>query len=322
MATRQRYVMTFPANSSSSVKKTVLFIVGPTAIGKTVFAIKCAKRVNGEIISADSMQIYKDMKTLSQAPTVREKKRARHNLVEALDPRREYSVAAFIKKASRAIRSIIKRNKVPVIVGGSGLYIRGLIDGLFPSPEADMKFREDLARFAAKYGSKKLHAKLMKIDPESAKRIHPNDLRRIVRALEIHHSTGKTMTELKTSTRGLKEKYEIKIFGLIRPREEIYSRIDERVDRMFRSGAVEEVKRLRRKKLSRTAGMVLGFHEISGYLSGRYDREAAKNMLKLNTRRFAKRQMTWFRADKRIHWFDANKVSEKEIVRKISKQLG
>lgn len=313
--------MTAPVSSSSSVKKTILVIVGPTAIGKTTLAIKVSTRIDGEIISADSMQVYKGMRVLSQAPTAQEKRRARHHLVEVLDPRKEYSVAAFIKRASRAIRSIIKRNKVPVIVGGSGLYVRGLIDGLFPSPEADMKFRKRMARFAARYGSQKLHSRLSKIDPGSAAAIHPNDLRRIVRSLEIYHSTGKAMTELKASTRGLKDIYEIDIFGLIRPREEIYSRIDARVDKVFRSGVVKEVRKMRRKKLSKTARMVLGLGEISGYLDGRYGIETAKDMLKVNTRRFAKRQLTWFRADKRIRWFDASKVSEGKIIRRIVSEL-
>ena len=311
--------MTTPVNSSARGKKTVIFIVGPTAIGKTALAIKIAKRIKGDIISADSMQVYKGMRTLSQAPTPEEKRKARHYLVNSLEPKREYSVAAFINNSSRAIGSIIKRKRIPIVVGGSGLYIRGLIDGLFPSPEADLKFRKKMARFAAKYGSRKLHSRLSKIDPESAKLIHPNDLRRIIRALEIYNSSGKTMTELKLSTRGLKDRYNIKIFGLIRPREGIYSNIDERVDEMFRSRVVGEVKKLRRKRLSKTAKMVLGFNEISGYLNGKYGLEAAKDMLKMNTRRFSKRQLTWFRADKRIKWFDLGKFGDKDIIKRIAK---
>ena len=297
----------------------IIFIVGPTAIGKTVLATRLAKSIDGEIISADSMQIYKAMRTLSQAPGPAERREVRHHLVELLAPGKEYSVAAFIRRASRAITAIIKREKIPIVVGGSGLYVKGLIDGLFPSPEADIKFRKEMAIFAAKNSSKKLHARLAKIDPVSASKIHPNDLRRIVRALEIFHSTGKTMTELKSLTRGLKDKYEINIFGLTGPREEIYLRIERRVDKIFRSGAVGEVKRLRRRKLSKTAGMVLGLAEISGYLEGTYDLDTAKEMLKMNTRRFSKRQLTWFRADKRIKWFDLSKRTSQEVIKKIKK---
>ncbi|MDD5428317.1 MAG: tRNA (adenosine(37)-N6)-dimethylallyltransferase MiaA [Candidatus Omnitrophica bacterium] len=299
----------------------VVFIVGPTAIGKTSLAVRLARRIDAEIISADSMQIYNGMKILSQAPTAEEKRKARHHLVESIDPRKEYSVAEFIKKATAAINAITKRGRLPIIAGGSGLYIKGLIDGLFESPKADLKFRAKMARFAAKNGRKKLYAKLVKIDPDAAKTIHPNDLRRVVRALEIYHTAGKTMTELKASTRGLKDACEIKIFGLIRPRGEMYSRIDSRVDGMFRSGAVAEVKRLRRRKLSRTAAAVLGFKEISGYLDGECTLDEAKELLKMNTRRFAKRQMTWFRANDKIKWFDAGKLNNKEIIKKITKEL-
>lgn len=305
--------MTAPANK-------IIFIVGPTAIGKTSLAVSLAKRINAEIISADSMQVYKGMKILSQAPTQEEKRRARHHLAELLDPRKEYSVAMFIEKADRLIASIIKRGKIPMVVGGSGLYLKGLVDGLFPSPEADMRFRKKMARYAAKYGQKKLYTKLVKTDPDAAKSIHPNDLRRVVRALEIYHTTGKTMTELKASTRGLKDRYEIKTFGLIRPREEMYEQIDVRVDKMFDDKVVAEVKRLKKKKLSKTAAAVLGFKEISDYLDGECSLDEAKDLLKMNTRRFAKRQMTWFRANKEIKWFDTDKIKNKEIIKKIIKE--
>lgn len=299
----------------------IIFIVGPTAIGKTRVAVKLARTLSSEIISADSMQVYKGMRLLSQAPGRAEKKSVRYHLTEVLYPRKEYSVALFIKRARPLIASIMKRGKVPIVAGGSGLYVKGLIDGLFPSPEADMKFRAKMARFAAKYGSKKLHTKLSKIDPVSAGLIHPNDLRRIIRSLEIHHSTGKTMTELKSETKGIKDIYDIKIFGLTRPREEIYSGIDARVDEMFRDNVVGEVKGLKKKRLSKTAGEALGLKEISGYLEGQYDPDTAKDLLKMNTRRFAKRQFTWFRADKRIKWIDLSKVSEARAVKQMAKEV-
>jgi tRNA dimethylallyltransferase len=305
--------------STSKKKDRVIFIVGPTAVGKTGFAVSLAKKIGGEVVSADSMQIYKGMRTLSQAPAGAEKSGVRHHLVERLGPNEEYSVAIFIKEASARIASIIKRGKTPIVAGGSGLYVKGLIDGLFPSPEADLRFREKLARIAKKSGSGKLHLCLAKIDPAAAEKIHPNDLRRIIRALEIYESTGKTMTELKASTRGLKDHFRIKIFGLTRPREELYARINDRVEKMFKHRAVAEVKKLRRRKLSRTAAMALGLPEISGYLDGLYGRQAAIDMLKLNTRRFSKRQMTWFRADKRIRWIDLSGLSKREAIEKVSR---
>jgi tRNA dimethylallyltransferase len=231
----------------------------------------------------------------------------------------EYSAAVFRKKAARLIKSIIKREKVPIVSGGSGLYVKALVDGLFPSPQADIKFREKMRKFASRYGREKLHARLSRIDPESAGAIHPNDERRIIRALEIYDSTGHTMTELKSRTKGLQDLYDIRVFGLTAPRQDLYSRIDSRVDRMFAGGVVDEVKRLRKKRLSKTARSVLGLKEISGYLDGEYDLETAKALMKMNTRKFAKRQLTWFRADSRIRWYDVERMDEAEILKRISR---
>ncbi|MFA6142533.1 MAG: tRNA (adenosine(37)-N6)-dimethylallyltransferase MiaA [Candidatus Omnitrophota bacterium] len=301
-------------------RQKIIFIVGPTAIGKTRLAVKLADKINGEIISADSMQVYKGMKILSQAPSFAERKGARHHLVGLLDPRKEYSVADFRIMATDIISSIIRRKKAVIIVGGSGLYVKALIDGLFPTPKADLKFRKKMEAFASKNGLKKLYEKLLKTDQGSAKLIHPNDKRRIIRALEIYNATGKTMTELKTETRGLSDIYNIRIYGLIRPRDEIYPLINSRVERMFGEGLVREVKRFKGKKLSRTAAAILGYKEVSGYIDGSYDLEAAKEILKKNTRRFAKRQLTWFRADHRIQWFDLSKIDNKALIGRIVKE--
>jgi len=295
----------------------IIFIVGPTAVGKTRVAIRLAKRLRSEIISADSMQVYKGMSIISQAPTKCERRLVKHHMVGLVDPAGEFSVAHFCKKAVRIIKSAVRKRGAVVVVGGSGLYIKALIDGIFPSPEADREYRDKLYRYAIRNGSSKLHKKLEEIDPASAGKIHPNDTRRIVRALEIYHSTGKTKTELAAETTGLKDRYVVSIFGLNMPREKLYSGIESRVDRMFRDGAVREAKRLLKKDLSRTASVVLGLKEISGYVNGEYGLDEAKEMLAKNTRNFAKRQLTWFRADKRIKWFDVSRVGEKGIVGKI-----
>lgn len=307
--------------AGSARKKTVVFIVGPTAIGKTRLAIKLSKRIKGEIISADSMQVYKYMRILSQAPDASDRKAVRHHLVGLLDPRKEYNVSAFSGRASEIIDSLSRRNILPVVVGGSGLYIKALADGLFPSEAADLKFRDKMYALVSRYGSARLHKKLSSIDPEAALFIHPNDARRIIRALEIYHSTGRTMTELKKNTRGLKDTYDIRFFGLTRPREEIYSNIEKRVDRMFDEGVIREVKKLSGKRLSRTAKAVLGYKEITGYLKGKCGLEAAKDEMKVNTRHFAKRQLSWFRPDKRIRWFDVSRMSEKKIIDRITKEI-
>ena len=309
-----------PASRKNNTANKIIFIVGPTAIGKTGLAIKLAGRIRGEIVSADSMQAYKGMRILSQAPAAAQRKMIRHHLVGHVSADKEYSVAIFINEASRAITSILKRGHVPIVVGGSGLYVKGLVEGLFPAPVAVPEFRKRLQKYAAKNGSPKLHSKLADIDPGSASTIHPNDSRRVIRALEIYEYTGRTMTELKASTRGLKDTYDIRLFGLTAPREEIYSRIDERCDKMLTDGIVREVSVLKKKKLSKTASGVLGLKEISGYLKDEYDLEEAIKMLKMNTRRFAKRQLTWFRPDRRIMWFDVSRVSQGEIVKKMIKE--
>jgi len=303
------------------LKPTLIFIVGPTAAGKTRLSIKLAKRLKGEIISVDSMQVYKGMNITSQAATGRKRLGVRHHLVGELDPSKEYNVNIFREKAEEIIASILKREKIPIIVGGSGLYVKALIDGLFPSPKADMIFRLRMSKYAKKYGSPKLHKKLAKIDPDSAASIHPNDTRRIIRALELYDSTGKTMTELKLETKGIGDRFRIRMFGLNMPREKIYEAINNRVEQMLKEGLTREVKRLSGKKLSKTARMALGYKEVLGFIEGKYGLDEARDMLKMNTRRFAKRQMAWFRAwGKRVTWFDPEKISAARIVKMIKRK--
>ena len=285
-------------------KKTVIFIVGPTAIGKTFLALKLARKIKSEIISCDSMQIYKGMDILSQSPKLAETKKIRYHLVRFLSPTKEYSAGSFRRRATSLINDIINRKKLPIIVGGTGLYMKGLIDGLFPAPKADPRFRKEMYDYASRYGNRRLHKKLEKIDPASASAIHPNNVRRVVRALEICRSTGRTITELKNGTKGIADRYRIKIFGLKAPREDIYSNINARVEKMFASGVINEVKKLSSKKLSKTAKAVLGFKEILGFLKKKYSLDEAKELMKRNTRRFAKRQLTWFHADKRVRWIN------------------
>lgn len=298
----------------------VIFIIGPTAIGKTRLSIKLARRIKGEVISADSMQVYKGMTILSQAPTAAQRRLVKHHMVGVLSPAKEYSVASFRNRASRIIASIIKKGRIPIVAGGSGLYIKRLLDGLFPSPKADMKFRLKMERFVSKRGSEVLHKKLSEIDPEAAKTIHQNDKRRIIRALEVYHTTGKTMTELKRSTRGITDLYDVKIYGLKKPRPQLYKDINARVEKMLRSGVLGEVKRLAKRRLSKTACAVLGLKELAGYINGEYELAAAKEFLSRNTRHFSKRQMTWFRADRRIRWFDVSRIDMDEIVRRIMRE--
>ena len=281
---------------------TVYFLVGPTASGKTDLSLKLAKKLDAEIISCDSMCVYKGMDILTSKPSGIDRKKIKHHLIDIVFPETEFDVSKYRALALRAIKDIINRKKTPLFVGGSGLYVRSVVDGLFQSSKKDLRFRKKQEGLAKRYGSQYLYNKLKKIDPVSAKKIHPNNVRRVIRALEIYRTEKKRPSELKKNTRSLN--YNFKILGLSMDRKELYGRIDKRVEEMFEQGLVREVKKLSRKKLSITAQKALGYGEVLGYLKGKYSIKEAKELLKRNTRRFAKRQMTWFRRDSRIHWLD------------------
>ena len=278
----------------------VFFLVGPTASGKTELSFALAKNLNAEIVSCDSMCVYKGMDILTSKPSALDRKKIKHYLVDMISPTKEFSVAEYRLMALDVIEDILKRGKVPLFVGGSGLYVKAVVDGLFSSNKKDAGFRKRQEQFSEKYGKIYLYNKLKKIDPVTAKKIHPNNLRRVIRALEIYHTERKRPSELKQKTEPLK--YRVKIFGLEVDREKLYGNIDRRVDRMFKQGLVREVKNLSKKKLSLTAKAALGYKEVLGYLKGKYSLEETRELLEKNTRRFAKRQLTWFRADKRIQW--------------------
>lgn len=297
----------------------VIFIVGATAAGKTGLAIKLAKKIKGEIISADSMQAYKGMDIVSQKPTPFQQRSVKHHLISFLNPSDEYNAATFSRMARKIIGDIIRKGKTPIIVGGSGLYVKALVDGIFPSKGKDENIRRKLRKLADKRGALFLHKSLENVDPVSARNIHPNDLKRVIRALEIYEIEKKTKTSLKKNTEGIKEKYDIKIFGLTMDRNKLYERINKRVDLMFKKGLVWELKRLLGRRLSITSRQALGVKEIEGCLNKMYGVEEAKNLLKTHTRRFAKRQLTWFRADERIVWLDAGE--QDKCLRMLWKKL-
>ena len=283
-------------------KPLAVFILGPTGVGKSDFAVKFAKRVNGEIISCDSMQIYKGMAIISQYPALKELKIVPHHLIGVLNPASEWSAGKFIEKARRIIDGIARVGKVPIVAGGSGLYARVFIKGLFPSPPKDDGLRKRFYKEAGKEGSAKLYEKFLKIDPAYASKIHSSDLRRIVRALEVYELTGRPISEQHIRAAGIEDEYRTLVFVLNRDRKELYGRINERVERMFAGGIVKEVKKLNKRKMSRTAKAVLGYKEVNGYIKRNYSLEVAKELLKKNTRHYAKRQLTWFRKEKNAVW--------------------
>ncbi|MBU3912438.1 MAG: tRNA (adenosine(37)-N6)-dimethylallyltransferase MiaA [Candidatus Omnitrophica bacterium] len=279
---------------------TVYFLIGPTASGKTELSLKLAKRLNAEIISCDSMCVYKGMDILTSKPSPFARKKIRHHLIDLISPAEEFSAAKYRKLALEAVEGILKRGKTPLFTGGSGLYIKAVVDGLFPSSKKDARFRKRQEQLAEKYGGKYIYNKLKKIDPVEAGKIHPNNVRYVIRALEIYHTEKKRPSELRKRREPLKHK--VKMLGIQMDRAALYKNIEDRVDQMFKEGIVEEVKRLSKIRLSVTAKNAIGYSEALGYLKGRYSLEEAKDLLKKNTRHFAKRQITWFRSDPRIQW--------------------
>lgn len=318
------------------MKSKIIFLVGPTAVGKTAIAVKlagkisamlcggCAKNFGGnaEIISCDSMQIYRGMDIITSKPSAALRKKTAHHLIDINSPEKEYNVARYYKEAGKKIKAIIKRGGFPLFVGGTGLYVSTLVNGIFKDKAQNKNIRSRLYQEAEKHGSPYLYKKLKKVDPHAALKIHPNDTRRIVRALEVFETTGKPISQLQKQRRGLADEYDVKIFCLNMPRDRLYQRIDERVDKMFKYGLVKEVKKLLKLKLSKTASFAIGIKELKGYFTGAYDLEEAKRMIKQNTRNYAKRQLTWFRKDKRIKWIEVNaSESPEEAAKKIWNEL-
>lgn len=299
-------------------KPLLAFLVGPTATGKTKTAACLAKKINAEIISCDSMQIYKGMDILVSMPSLGVRKKIPHHLVKFLKPSQEYNVSRYRSDAIKRAREVIKRGKIPLFVGGTGHYMSILLDGIFKAKAQDKTLRKCLYKIAQDKGSGFLYERLSKIDPQAAGKIHPHDTKRMVRALEVFGVTGKPISEWQKDRRGIGEDYRIKIFCLDMPRDKLYQRIDCRVEKMFRQGLVAEVRKVLKTKLSKTASYAIGIRELAGYFQGNYGLAEAKRLIKRNTRLYAKRQLTWFRKDKRIEWI---KIKNNEKPKDIAKRL-
>ena len=269
-----------------------------------------AKKLNGEIISADSMQIYKDMNIGTAKPTLEEQEGIKHYLLDIVNPEEEFNVTKYKELAEEAIEEILAKKKVPIVVGGTGLYISSLTDAIsFSDVPEDPKYREELGKIAKEEGPEVLHQKLKEIDEASFHKIDQNNVRRVIRALEIFHVTGKTKTELDKESIG-EAKYDFKIYGILWDREKLYERIEKRVDLMLADGLIDEINSLREKypHLSKTALQGIGYKEVIPYLEGNCSYDEMVEKLKMETRRYAKRQMTWFRRDKKIKWCNAKDV--------------
>jgi tRNA dimethylallyltransferase len=245
------------------MKQKIIFLTGPTAVGKSEVAVRLAKKINAEIVSCDSLQIYKGMEIVSSQPPAGLKKAIPHHLTGVLAASREYNVSTYRRNALKAVKEIIKKDRTPLFVGGTGLYISILVDGIFKAKAEDAALRQRLYKEAESHGSRSLYDRLLKVDAEAALKIHPNDTRRIVRALEVFEITGKPISLLQKQRKGITDKYDVRIFCLDMPRDELYKRIDKRVDGMFRLGLVSEVKQLLQgKRLGKTAAAAIGVRAL------------------------------------------------------------
>ncbi len=305
------------------MERSVIVIVGPTCSGKTNLAIKLAQHYNSEIISADSRQFYKYLDIGTAKPTDRQLKKVKHHFINFLEPDEEYNVSKFEMDAEKIINAQLEENKIPIVAGGSGLYIKALVDGIFDAADRDEDYRNELNQIRKEFGNEYLYNKLKKVDPVSAAKMLPQNWKRVMRALEVFHSTGKPIWQHHQKQ---KEKMEFNFhqFSLMWDREILYQNINQRVDDMIEKGLTEEVENILALGYSKNLNSLntVGYKEIIQYMGGEISIERAIELIKRNTRHYAKRQMTWFNKDNRIEWFNINNIDEiekicKNIIRKF-----
>lgn len=307
------------------MKKKILVIGGPTAVGKTELSIELAKRLNGEIISADSMQIYKYMNIGSAKVSKEEMNGIPHHLIDVVDPSKNFSVADYKEHGEKAIKEIISEGKLPIIVGGTGLYINSLTCNMnFTEAEKDEEYRKELDKLANEHGNNYIHEMLKDIDPISYKEIHANNRKRVIRALEVYKLTGKPFSSYNAGDDFYNSEYDIYYYVLTMDREKLYNRINLRVDIMMEKGLLNECIKL--KEMGYTSSMQsmqgIGYKEILFYLEGDVKLQEAINMIKQGSRNYAKRQLTWFRRDPRVTFLDKDILSNVEILEKIIGDIG
>ena len=297
------------------IKPKVIVICGPTASGKTSLSIELAKQINGEIISADSMQIYKEMNIGTAKVTEKEREEIKHYMIDIVNPDVRFSVAEYKKMAEEKIDIILNKNQVPIIVGGTGLYINSLIYNIkYIDTKIDEKYRKELEKRIEKEGLQKLYEEAYKIDPEAMENISKKDRKRIMRVLEIYHETGKNKTQLEIESRQEEPKYDYKVFAINWDREKLYSRINKRVDTMFELGLIDEVENILNKyEQFPTAMQGLGYKEVVQYINKEITKEEMIDIVKMETRRYAKRQITWFKKINNIKWINGENDLQSNI---------
>ena len=286
----------------------ILAVVGPTASGKTAVAVELAKRLGGEVISCDSMQIYRRRDIGTAKPTREEMSGIVHHLIDAVEPDAPFSCAEYVTRAAQAAKEITARGKLPILCGGTGLYLDRFLCGEMEETQADEALRASLFAYAESEGIEALHARLRAVDPESADAIHPNNVKRVVRALEIYEQTGIPKSEFDRRSQVVESPYDATVIGLFYPRREVlYERINRRVDIMLADGLLEETERLMQEgvfEVNQTAAQAIGYKELLGYFDGNETLTEAAENLKTATRRYAKRQITWFSAKPYVKWVD------------------
>lgn len=293
--------------------KPIVFVVGPTASGKSEVAYLLASQTYAEIISADSMLIYREPAVITAKPSFSMLKAVKHHFIGQISVEQPYNVFDYYEQARKKIFGLCKRGVGVIVCGGSGLYVKVLCDGIFEGAGSDESVRRQLRLRAEKEGLDALYRELLAVDPQAARKISRNDARRIIRALEVYQVSGVPISQKQKQIKGLCAEFPLRIFGLRLKRATLYERINMRAEKMFKQGAVDEVKALRKLSLSPNAQKIIGLREIGGFLDGRYSKEEALELMKKNTRNFAKRQLTWFNKDRRVIWIDVDGLSSEEV---------
>ena len=303
----------------------VVAVLGPTAAGKTELSIKIAEEFKAEIISADSMQIYQDMDigTAKASKSVQDK--IKHHQIDIITPEQDYSVADYQDDVDPIIQNIFKKDKLPLMVGGTGLYVKAVLEGFsLPDMEPDEELREKLRKEAKEKGNEYVHDKLRNVDPKLADKLHPNDLRRVIRGIEIYRLTGHNKTYYKKKQKESPPRYQSIKIGLTRNRQELYDRINKRVELMIEEGLIEEAKYIFENyelDENSTARQAIGYKELFNYFQGEYDLDEAVRLIKRNTRHYAKRQLSFFKRDDSIKWFNLSEIKKQDLYEKVLKYL-